>query len=218
MARPRGFDRDDVLLRATRLFWRKGYEATTLSEVLAATGLSKSSLYNTFGDKRRLFLEAMGAYRRDRMARLRQALDDGRPGRESIAAFFQEMAERREDSERRLGCMSCNEAVELGPTDAEVQRLVNADFRDLEDAFVAAIARGQADGSITRREDPRRLGRFLTSSLQGLHVLSRAGADAATLEDAVAMTLSTLNAAAPGAPSRTVEEPGPPALPQAGAR
>lgn len=191
MGRPREFDQVEVLRQAMLLFWRKGYEATSMADLLEVTGLSKSSLYDTFGDKRRLFLAALEAYRRERLENLRAKLNDGRPGRVSIAAFFAGHALR---SEGREGCMSCNEAVELAPRDGEVQRLVNADFAGLENAFAEAITRGQADGSVTSREDPRKLARFLAVSLQGLNVMDRAGSDAERLVDSVAVMLSVLDA------------------------
>lgn len=170
MARPREFDEAEVLRQAMHVFWRKGYEGTSVAELLGATGLSKSSLYDTFGDKWALFLAALEVYRRDRMAHLRAMLGDGLPARESIAAFFGNIAQHAGDSERRYGCMSANEAVELGPHDEEVQRLVSADFQGVEDAFAEAIARGQIEGSISSPAAARALARFLTVGLQGLQV------------------------------------------------
>ena len=88
MARPREFDEHSALQRAMQVFWRKGFEATSLADLLKATGLSKSSLYQTFTDKRSLFLAALETYRQDRMRHLRAKLNDGRPARESIEALF----------------------------------------------------------------------------------------------------------------------------------
>ena len=193
MARPREFSKPEVLRKAMLLFWEKGYEATSMADLLVATGLSKSSLYDTFGDKRSLFLEALDAYRKDRLSQVLSFLDDGRAGRESIAGFFQEIAAHAMDETPRYGCMSCNEAVELGPHDEEVQRLVNADFQGLEDAFAEALARGQADGSIANPDDPRKLARYLTVSLQGLHVMIRARASAGLVADVISVLLATLD-------------------------
>jgi len=193
MARPREFNKPDVLRKAMHLFWEKGYEATSLTDVLAATGLSKSSLYDTFGDKRSLFLEALDVYRQDRLAQLRSYLDDGRAARESIAGFFQEVRAHALEETPRYGCMSCNEAVEFGPHDEEVQRLVNDDFQGVEDVFAEALARGQADGSIANPEDPRKLARFFSVSLNGLQVMIRAHASAALIADVIAVLLATLD-------------------------
>ena len=191
MARPREFEQTEVLRRAMLLFWEKGYEATTLADLLEATGLSKSSLYDTFGDKRRLFLAALDVYRAEQAERLRATLNDGRPARESIAGFF---ATHAVHPARRYGCMSCNEAVELAPRDEEIQRRVSSDFEGVVHAFAAAVARGRGDGSVASRVDPRKLATFLAVSLQGLNVMARAGADVAQLWDSITVMLSALDA------------------------
>jgi TetR/AcrR family transcriptional repressor of nem operon len=203
MARPREFDERSALQRAMHVFWRKGYEATSLAELLKATGLSKSSLYQTFTDKRSLFLSALETYRQDRIAYLREKLNDGRPARESLAAFFRDMLEHAADKERPYGCMSCNEAVELGPEDAQVRKLIAADFQAVEDLFADAIQRGQRDGSIRNPENSRVLARFLTVNLQGLQVMARARIDTSRVTDNVKVMLSTLDQpiiASPAAP------------------
>jgi TetR/AcrR family transcriptional repressor of nem operon len=193
MARPREFDERSALQHAMQLFWRKGYEATSLADLLKATGLSKSSLYQTFTDKRSLFLAALETYRQDRMQHLREKLNDGRPARESIGIFFSEILRHATDKERPYGCMSCNEAVELGPDDAEVRKLVAADFQAVEDLFADAIQRGQHDGSIRNQESARALARFLTVNLQGLQVMARARVEASRLTDNVKVMLSSLD-------------------------
>lgn len=192
MARPQEFDTGEALRAAMHVFWSKGYEAASLADILAATGLSKSSLYATFGDKRALFLAAFDAYRTERMARLDQALNDGRPACQSIEAFFRDGVAHAGDPEHRYGCMTANEAVELAPHDGKVQQLVAEDFQAVEDAFARAIARGQADGSIESSEEPRKLARFLVVGLQGLQVLARARSERSRLDDAVTVMLAAL--------------------------
>jgi TetR/AcrR family transcriptional repressor of nem operon len=201
MARPREFDERSALQRAMQVFWRKGFEATSLADLLKATGLSKSSLYQTFTGKRSLFLAALKTYRQDRMRHLRDKLNDGRPARQSIEIFFGEILGHATDQKRPYGCMSCNEAVELGPDDAEVRKLVAADFQAVEDLFADAIQRGQRDGSIRNHESSRALARFLTVNLQGLQVMARARVDASRLTDNVKVMLSTLDQAGMTSPA-----------------
>ena len=199
MARPREFDERSALQRAMQVFWRKGFEATSLADLLKATGLSKSSLYQTFTDKRSLFLDALETYRQNRMRHLRDKLNDGRPARQSIEAFFVEILGHATEKERPYGCMSCNEAVELSPDDEEVRRLVAADFQAVEDLFADAVQRGQDDGSIRNHDSSRALARFLTVNLQGLQVMARARVDASRLSDNVKVMLSAFDQ--PGAAS-----------------
>lgn len=195
MARPREFNKEDVLQKAMHLFWQKGYEATSMADLLAATELSKSSLYDTFGDKRKLFLSALESYRQFRLEGFQTSLNDDRPARESIAALFEGFTSKAVEGRRGYGCMSCNEAVEFGAGDEEVQGIVLADFQAVEDAFAEAVARGQRDGSIANQEPAQKLARFLSVHLQGLYVMARAGASAEQFADATAVMLSALDAA-----------------------
>lgn len=193
MARPQEFEASEALKSAMRVFWSKGYEAASLNDILSATGLSKSSLYATFGDKRELFLTAFEAYRRERMQRLEAALNDGQPARQSIEKFFRQGVARAEAPEYAYGCMTANEAVELAPHDLDIQQLVTKDFQAVEQAFARAILRGQADGSIARDKDPRQLARFLVVSLQGLQVMARAKSRRALLDDTLTVMLAALD-------------------------
>ncbi|GEO80926.1 TetR/AcrR family transcriptional regulator [Pararhodospirillum oryzae] len=191
MARPRSFNCDEVLLAAMKVFWRQGYEASSMADLMAATGLSKSSLYGAFGSKHGLFLAAFEAYRDERRRVLHDLLAQGPTAFEAIAAFFHKTVAHALQGDRPFGCMSCNEAVELGPHDADVQRLVESDFQNIEEAFAAALARGRADGSI-RPGDDRARARFMTVLVVGMHTMIRARVASVVLEDAVRMLLDSL--------------------------
>lgn len=185
MPRPREFDEHAVLLKAMHAFWDKGYEATSLAALLKATGLSRSSLYDTFGSKRELFMAAFNAYRVERRRLLESRLMSRQSGYDSIESFLRMALEHARQPGRTFGCMSCNEAVELGPHDAEIQKLVELDFQGIEDAFETAIGRGRRDGSITAAMGDRQLAHLFTVTLQGIQVISRAHVDVARLEDSV---------------------------------
>lgn len=192
MARLREFNEDEALLQATRVFWSKGYEGTTLSDLLRATGLSKSSLYDTFGNKRELFLRAFEAYRKERMRIMRSYLQSRTTAYESIKAFYEMVLEHARQDERPFGCMSCNEAAEMAPHDEEIQQLVERDFDGMEDAFAEAIERGHKDGSIPVDHDARQYARFLSVTHNGLQIMARSGAAAERMDDAYAVMLRAL--------------------------
>jgi TetR/AcrR family transcriptional regulator, transcriptional repressor for nem operon len=193
MARPQEFDTGQALRSAMLVFWSKGYEAASLADILTATGLSKSSLYATFGDKRSLFLAAFEAFRKERMAHLHQALEDGCPARQSSERFFRGAVAHVTGPAQLCGSMTVNQAVELAPHDADVQKLVAEAFRAIEDALAHAIERGQADGSIASREDPRKLARFLVVGLGGVEVMARAKSERVRLDDAVTVMMAALD-------------------------
>lgn len=192
MARLKEFDEQDALRAAMKLFWSKGYEGTTLTELLHATGLSKSSLYATFGNKRALFLKALSLYQQERMRALTNYLSAEETAFAALRCFFDMVLHHAGLEERPFGCMSCNEAVELGPHDAEVQALVERDFLAMEDAFATAIDRGKKDKSITTQQETRSLARFLVITHQGVQLMARSKAHPDQLKDALAVMLGTL--------------------------
>ncbi len=183
MARPQEFDKQQVLNKAMKLFWQKGFVATSLSDLLAATGLSKSSLYATFGSKHELMLSALDNYPAQRDADKRRGTGDGN-ARAGILAFFEKIVEdaRAEGFE---GCMSINEAVELAPHDPEVRERVRQDFATIETILATAIARGQTDGSVATRRPPNELARLLTILFPGMQVMARSFADGDFLRTAI---------------------------------
>lgn len=193
MARPQEFETTEALRSAMHVFWNKGYEGTSLADILAATRLSKSSLYATFGDKRALFLAAFDAYRKEHLQILHQKLNNGQSARHSIETFFRQGIAHSQDETYAYGCMTANEAVELAPHDAHIQHLVAEYFQAVEDEFAHAITRGHADGSIGKRQEPWALARFLVVSLQGFQVMARAKSDPARLEGSVTVMMTALD-------------------------
>ncbi|CAA9399330.1 MAG: Transcriptional regulator, AcrR family [uncultured Rubrobacteraceae bacterium] len=184
MARTKEFEPERVLERAMELFWRRGYEATSLRELLEAMGIGQGSFYGTFGDKHALFLAALDRYREAAEADAVATLEDGSP-KEAIRAVFGGMVDVLAGQEEpRRGCFLANSAVELAPHDAEVGVRISRYVRRLEDTFERTIRRGQATDEIDARRDPRTLARSLVNNSLGLRVLARTGTDRRTLQDA----------------------------------
>ena len=191
MARPLTFNKAKVLDLAMRQFWKKGYEATSLADLLRATGLSKSSLYATFGDKRKLFLAAFDAYRAARWAEMRQIAQRA-TGREVIRAFFEMIVADGMEGDGS-GCMSINEAVEMAPHDSDVRERVLSDLQLIEAELTTAVKRGQADGSIKSRKSASDLGRILMLAFPGVLVMIRAGFGRSTLDDRLVSLMAGLD-------------------------
>lgn len=194
MARPQEFDTEVVLNKAMHEFWSKGYNATSLSNILKATGLSKSSLYATFGDKHQLFLAAFKMYQRNRLIHLKRILFTGEPFRRTLESFFRQVLEFEiGDGTQNSGCMTSNEAVELASRDIDVQKAVEEDFQAIEELFVKAIILGQSEGSISNQTSPHILAHFLLVNLQGINVMARTKADRDRLEEVVTLTMDALD-------------------------
>ncbi|WP_262518414.1 TetR/AcrR family transcriptional regulator [Agrobacterium tumefaciens] len=174
------------------LFWNKGYEATSLTDILQATGLSKSSLYGSFGDKREFFLAAYDAYREDRADQMDALLNSG-SARQAIESFFRQIIEDAAKVEFSNGCMSTNQAVELAPHDAVVRHRVETDFKLIEDALTRTIERGQREGSVTRNIDARKMAHLLVVAFPGFQVMVRAGGGRTRLRDALDLLMKQLD-------------------------
>jgi len=192
MARPQEFDTNDALEKALQVFWDKGYEGTTLADLTEATGLSKSSLYGTFGDKRKLFLTAYDSYRAARAKQMKITFQQEN-ARDAIASFFSKIIDDASSGSVSKGCMSTNQAVELAPHDAVIRERVESDFKLIETAFANAIKRGQEQGSIQSKQDAHLLAQMLIIAFPGLQVMVRAGASADSLEGGLNMMLSILD-------------------------
>jgi TetR/AcrR family transcriptional regulator, transcriptional repressor for nem operon len=189
MSRPREFDEQQALHQAQEVFWQRGYEATSLIDLLEAMGLSKSSFYETFGSKRELFLRTLGQYEEQRVAVFRRQLASGSTARASIEALFRGAI----GCETHKGCMACNEAVELASRDADVERRVASVMAALEEILAEAIARGQGEGSIGTSQPPQDLARLLMVALNGLQVEVRGCAEKARLERTVGILMRMLD-------------------------
>ncbi len=147
MPRPREFDADEVLDKAMGAFWRRGYEATSLMDLVEATGLKKGSIYQAFGDKHTLFLSALKNYTDQVYATFRTALEQDGPVRERLTHLFETvLVEFAAGDDQRRGCFTINTLVELGPHDTEARVLLVRQRKRLEKLLAAAIRRGQADG------------------------------------------------------------------------
>jgi len=192
MGRPQAFNTSDALRAAMMLFWREGYEATSMADLLAATGLSKSSIYATFGGKRELFLAALDTYREEQFADFRATVSQGR-ARDALETYFRRIISSDREPEYAFGCMAVCQLVELAPRDPEVRKRVLDDVAAGTQAFSAVIVRGQAEGSIRNQRNPAQLASLLSVGFPGLQVLVRAGADRTMLDDALGVLLSILD-------------------------
>jgi TetR/AcrR family transcriptional repressor of nem operon len=194
MARPRGFAEEKVLDAAAGCFWQAGFSATSLRDLTAATGLNAPSLYNAFGDKEALFLRCLDRYLDGHMRARIARLEATRPPREAIEAFLAEIVARSIEDPR--GCLLVNTAVEAAPLAPAVAQAVAARLAELEGFLLRCVRAGQREDRIARRP-PRDLARLLLTTVMGLRVLARAGADAATLRGAARQALALLDPPAP---------------------
>lgn len=193
MGRPVEFDQDRVLEAAMQLFWRKGYEATSLDDLLRAMKLSKSSLYQSFGSKHALFEQCIGRYRSKLLADMQDSLSQARSGREFIERIFFSVANETKDETTRRGCLVMNTASEFAQRDPAIARLVSVSTRAFSNIFRYAVAQGQREGVIPAGKDPKRLADYLVSSMTGLRTMVKAGASARSVKETARIILVALD-------------------------
>ncbi|MFC1673412.1 TetR/AcrR family transcriptional regulator [Pseudomonadota bacterium] len=197
MARPQEFNRNDVLDQALLVFWKKGFEATSVQDLVDATGLNRGSLYNTFGDKAELFAEVMEHYRAASPTKpLVQAVQDPHGDinvRDLIGLFFSDLVKRAQNDFDHKGCLMTNTSAGFYGCDETMAQWVRDSFAGLEDTLTTLIARGQKQGSVTSTAKPRALARALVASAQGFNVIARGGAKPQALKDIAAQAVHALD-------------------------
>jgi len=191
MARPREFDPDEVLERATRVFWAKGFENASLDDLCEATGLNRSSLYSAFGDKRKLYLSALARYEDGSAARITAALED-RPIRDGLKAFLASLIDSIVAGPGRRGCFIGNCAAEMARLDRGAAARVRRSLERIEATFRAGLQKARTRGELPDDADPAALARFLTAGIQGLRLVGKANPDRAALEQVAALMLKCL--------------------------
>ncbi len=179
--------------KAMQVFWTKGFEATSVDDLVDTMGLSRSSFYNTFGSKHELFLVAIEHYNRTATETLVARLESGTPAREVISQIFSDIVAAVVSGEDKRGCFLGNSAIEVGPRDVGARSRVAGGFARVEDAFYALIVRGQRSGEISTCRDARALARYMISSINGLRLIAKANPDGEMLNDVVQITLSVLD-------------------------
>ncbi|MEW1903517.1 MULTISPECIES: helix-turn-helix domain-containing protein [unclassified Streptomyces] len=194
MARTKEFDPDAALRAALELFWARGYEATTMADLVEHLGVGRASLYATFGNKHELYLKALDRYTETNDPRLVEELSAPGPALPAVRALVRRFAaEAAADGERLTGCFVTNSAAELGPHDTAVARRVELSWEQLETLLHAALARARAGGELPAGRDPRALARMLLVLLQGVRVVGKASSDPARVRDAAEQALTLLD-------------------------
>ncbi|MGW4161672.1 TetR/AcrR family transcriptional regulator [Streptomyces sp. NPDC004788] len=194
MARTKEFDPDAALQAALELFWARGYEATTMSDLVERLGIGRASIYATFGSKHELYVRALDRYRETHDPQLMAELSAPGPALPAVRALVRRFAAEAATEEVRLnGCFVTNSAAELGPHDRTVARRVELSWEQIETLLHAALVRARAQGELPEGRDPRALARMLLVLMQGLRVVGKASSDPGRVRDAAEQALALLD-------------------------
>ena len=193
MARTKDFDEDEVLKKAVNLFWLKGYNATSMQDLVDGLGISRSSLYDTYGDKHTLFIKALETYQRENSGPICNIVNSDLPAKEAVRKLLAMIIGELVSDQNHKGCFMVNAEVEVAPHDPEVSKLICANDQQIEDALYLLIKKGQEKGEVKSTEDARALARFTFNTVKGIRVTAKSINDKAVFEDINKMTLSVLD-------------------------
>lgn len=194
VGRPREFERSAVLERAMEAFWERGYEATSMQDLVDCMGINRGSMYATFGGKRPLFLEALQHYIDQSVERVANALmQEGSP-RGNIESLMRTLADTAQCPETCCrGCLLVNSVNEMAPHDEDVRAMLRAWIERCEDLFTRTLIRARDAGEIGKSRSPRALARMLLSTVFGVKTLGKVEPSKKTIRDIVDTALSSLD-------------------------
>ena len=170
------FDRDQVMENVMKLFWKKGYNGTSMQDLVDVTGLNRSSFYNSFGDKFSLYQEALGHYQQQQMRMLNQVKNEHESPKEAIISLFKGISRDVEQGDHR-GCMVSKCTSEMSNLEPRIVPFLKENKDRVLNVFRSLIQEAQAKGEIHPGKDPDSLALYLFTNLQGLRITSMLESD-----------------------------------------
>lgn len=192
MARTKDFDEDEVLQKAMNLFWHKGYNGTSMQDLVDGLGISRSSMYDTFGDKHTLFIRALENYKKIATNEMKTLVDNSSSAKETIRRMFEYIIAELLSDKQHKGCFLVNAGVEMAPHDTEVNKMLCENDRQLEHYFNQAIKKGQNSGEISNEQSSHALAQFILNTIKGMRVTAKSAADKKMFKDIVEVTMKVL--------------------------
>lgn len=191
--RPKSFDPDHALDRAMLKFWSAGFEGSSMQELVECMGISRQSLYDTFGNKRELFEEALRLYRTEFLEpRLALLTDTSLRPTEALRGFFESLS--HENGGQPAGCLIIRTINELGHDDDLLAGFSRQCVVDIYEALLDVIQRGQARGNFDQSQPASALARLALAAANGMNVLNKLPGGGAEFQPTSATVLAALGA------------------------
>ncbi|MEC0239966.1 TetR/AcrR family transcriptional regulator [Paenibacillus dokdonensis] len=192
MGRTKEFDREHVLQRAMLVFWEKGYEATSIPDLLESMELSRSSLYESFVDKQTLYVEAIKHYKKTTQKK-RNLLKNAQSAKDGIRQYFdQQITNALCDEGFPNGCMITNATIGLNSPDEQLQKLIRDSFEELEQLFYEVLSKGQQTGEIDPKKDIHTLAHLLLNLNHSINVISKVKRDRRVIDEMMNIVIDML--------------------------
>lgn len=169
------FVEEEVLEKAMYVFWSKGYEATSIRDLVQHLGITNGSLYDTFGSKEALFIRSIDWYARHKQQMVFDVMEGAGDGLAGIESFFQTLVGLWSQFGTSQGCLITNSVTELGATELAKACGFEGLMRNMEEKFEQAVRKAQAQGSLDSAQDPAAIASYLYTGFQGLNVVAKSG-------------------------------------------
>jgi len=193
MARTKDFDENEVLCKAIQIFWHKGYNGTSMQDLVDGLGISRSSLYDTYTDKHTLFVKALESYQDTGAGKIQEIINNSTSAKATIKQLLEFVINELLGDKQHKGCFMVNAEVEVAPHDAEINDLVCKNDQQMEDAFYLVIKKGQDSGDIKKNQDARALSRFIFNTVKGIRVTAKSTSDRTVFDDIIKLTVLALD-------------------------
>ena len=193
VGRPLEFSPKDAIDAATEVFWCRGYGNASMTELLTAMGLSKSSMYQSFGSKSGLFRCCLDRYATAQAESMQTLFAQSGSGRAFIKALFASIANTAGEPDGEKGCLVVNSINEFGQHDPEVAMTIGAAVHPINNVFFTAIQRAQHDGEIAADANPAALANYMHVAISGLRTMIKTGMDKQAAQTAAALLLKALD-------------------------
>jgi TetR/AcrR family transcriptional regulator, transcriptional repressor for nem operon len=189
MARPKEFDPARALAKAMNLFWRLGYENTSMEALMKEMGIAKQSLYDTFGSKRALYLRAMAYYRDQTNDETQRMLNENPSVKDGFARLLYGLAAETREQHGR-GCLLLSANLQCDPKDTVVRDFLRDNQAKVEAIFLKALVKAQDQQELSRKDDPAALARFFVATIQGMRAMARLKSDRKALDEVARVALA----------------------------
>lgn len=192
MARPIEFDKTVALEKAMDVFWEKGFQATSLQDLISSMGLSKSSFYQAFKSKHELFAATLDYYTDRMVSSMSDTIGSTASGFEFIEQIFTEIVEQAPLKSSQKGCFLMNTASEFAQSNSQIAGLTKSGMKKVELVFIGAIKQSQNIGEISLDKSAETLANFLICNMSGLKTMVKAGIKRDTLRPIVTTIIESL--------------------------
>ena len=192
MPRVKLFDEKEVLTRAMNLFWKQGYSATSVQDLVSYLGINRASLYDTFGDKEKLFKKSFELYRKQSIDKICELFQNQSNVKEGFSVLFNNAVNESLLDKDRKGCFAVNNTTELVPNNESCLEILSSNRRNFENIFYEYLKMGQKKGQLVESKDLKSLASFLFVIYNGILVVSKIQTNKKELTDSVNLALSLL--------------------------